>query len=174
MRIERNGRHTGRSLRVLAMLAAWLICLATDLAAESNTIDFARVLVHFIPVHGSPRDLKLELATTEEQRQRGLMFRERLSDQEGMVFLYDPPQPAAMWMKNTLVPLDMLFVDAQGRVVYIAARTEPLSLKPVSAGTEVRMVIELAGGNSDRLGVRVGDRVEFDKAATTSGSSTPH
>ena len=79
----------------------------------------------------------------------------------GMLFDYKTPSMATMWMKNTLIPLDMLFVDAQGRIVNIHERAVPGSLATISAAAPVRAVIELNGGTAARLGIRPGDRVMF-------------
>lgn len=113
----------------------------------------------------------VESAETDAARQRGLMFRERLATAGGMLFRFDPPRVAAMWMKNTLIPLDMLFVDPQGRIVHIESRTTPHSLRPIAAPVPVSLVVEIAGGESDRLGLRLGDRL--DVGTTTSESSAP-
>jgi hypothetical protein len=114
---------------------------------------------------------RVESAQTDAERQRGLMFREQLPPNGGMLFRFEPPQIAAMWMKNTLIPLDMLFVDPQGVIVHIESRATPHSLRPIGAPVPVSMVVEIAGGESDRLGLRLGDRV--DVGGTTSGSSAP-
>jgi uncharacterized membrane protein (UPF0127 family) len=101
----------------------------------------------------------IEVAETPAQVTRGLMFRAELADDAGMLFDYDPPQRVSMWMKNTLIPLDMLFVDERGVIGRIAAWTTPLSLKPIPSGGPVRAVIELKGGITQQLGIKVGDTV---------------
>ncbi|MFO1436551.1 MAG: DUF192 domain-containing protein [Gammaproteobacteria bacterium] len=159
---------------ILALLTVLGTGFADRVYADSGLAGNSKVEVLFTRADGLSKTLALELASTETQRQRGLMFRRQLSDVDGMVFLYNSPRVAAMWMKNTLIPLDMLFVDVQGRIIYIAEQTEPQSLTPISAGAEVSMVIELAGGNSDRLGLRVGDRVELKSGEAISGSSMLH
>ena len=89
------------------------------------------------------------------------MYRESLGPREGMIFPYDPPQPVGFWMKNTLIPLDMIFVRADGTIARIAANTEPLSLDPVASGEPVAAVLEIAGGRAAELGIREGDRVDW-------------
>lgn len=111
---------------------------------------------------GEQHEFTVELALTDEQRAQGLMFRESLAPDAGMLFLYDQDRPRAMWMKNTLIPLDMLFIDGQGKIVRIAQRTTPLSESSIGSGRPVRAVLELAGGTSQRLGIRVGDRVIYE------------
>jgi uncharacterized membrane protein (UPF0127 family) len=108
-----------------------------------------------------PQKFTVELATTPPQMEQGLMFRQSLAPDSGMLFDFKTPSMASMWMKNTLIPLDMLFIDAQGRIVNIAERTVPGSLDPVGAAAPVRAVLELSGGTAARLGIRPGDRVLF-------------
>jgi uncharacterized membrane protein (UPF0127 family) len=89
------------------------------------------------------------------------MFRQSLAPDAGMLFDFGSPSRAMMWMKNTLIPLDMLFVDAQGRIVNIHERAVPGSLATIAAAAPVRAVIELNGGTAARLQIRPGDRVIF-------------
>lgn len=111
-------------------------------------------------VTGSARHgFTIELALNEAQRARGLMFRQALAPDRGMLFLYPVPQVINMWMKNTLIPLDMLFLDAGGRVVSIHQRAVPGSLRVISSGVAAAAVLEVAGGTVERLGIRTGDRV---------------
>ncbi len=101
----------------------------------------------------------VEVAATDETRQVGLMFRKSLAADAGMLFDYQTPQPVAMWMKNTLIPLDMLFIGADHRIVRIAERTVPHSLATIDSGGPVRAVLELNAGTAARLGIKVGDLV---------------
>jgi len=87
------------------------------------------------------------------------MFRTSLAPDAGMLFDYKQPITATMWMRNTLIPLDMLFVDARGRIVNIHQRAVPQSLDVIAAAAPVRAVIELNGGTAARLGIEPGDRV---------------
>jgi len=88
------------------------------------------------------------------------MFRRTMAPDAGMLFHYKTPTLATMWMRNTLIPLDMLFVDAQGRIVNIHERAVPQSLDVIAAAAPVRAVIELNGGTAARLGIAPGDRVQ--------------
>jgi len=106
-----------------------------------------------------PHRFKVELAETPAQMTQGLMFRTSLAPNAGMLFDYKQPTAATMWMRNTLIPLDMLFVDAQGRIVNIHQRAVPQSLDVIAAAAPVRAVIELNGGTASRLGIEAGDRV---------------
>ena len=110
---------------------------------------------------GGPHTFAIEVAATPAQMEQGLMFRRNLAPDAGMLFDYGQPMPAMMWMKNTLIPLDMLFVDAQGRIVNIHERAVPGSLDTIAAAAPVRAVVELNGGTAARLGIRPGDRVVF-------------
>lgn len=110
---------------------------------------------------GGPHRFTVELATSPAQMMQGLMFRRSLAPDAGMLFDYQAPSMATMWMKNTLIPLDMLFVDAGGHVVNIHERAVPGSLDAIAAAAPVRAVIELNGGTAARLGIRPGDRVIF-------------
>ena len=110
---------------------------------------------------GGPHKFTVELATTPAQMEQGLMFRRSLAPDAGMLFDYTAPSMAMMWMKNTLIPLDMLFVDTQGRIVNIHERAVPGSLATIGAAAPARAVIELNGGTAARLGIRPGDRVMF-------------
>ncbi|HSW34055.1 MAG TPA: DUF192 domain-containing protein [Steroidobacteraceae bacterium] len=98
-------------------------------------------------------------ADTPQTRAQGLMFVRSLQPEQAMIFVYTPPQHVAMWMKNTLIPLDMLFVDADGCVVKVHERAEPGVLDTIASDVPVVVVVELAGGVANRLGLRAGDRV---------------
>jgi uncharacterized protein len=98
-------------------------------------------------------------ADTPETRAQGLMFVRNLRPEQAMIFVYAPQQQVGMWMKNTLIPLDMLFVDADGCVVKVHERAEPGALETIASEAPVVLVVELAGGVADDLGLRVGDRV---------------
>lgn len=87
------------------------------------------------------------------------MFRLDLPADQGMLFDFAKPVPVAMWMKNTYIPLDMIFIGEEGLIVKIAKDTEPHSLEAISSGQPVRAVLEINGGLSDRLGLGVGDRI---------------
>jgi uncharacterized membrane protein (UPF0127 family) len=98
-------------------------------------------------------------ADTPEARSQGLMFVKSLRPEQAMIFVYTPPQRVTMWMKNTLIPLDMLFVDDGGCVVKIHPRARPGDLDSIAADVPVVLVVELAGGTAATLGLGQGDRV---------------
>ncbi|PKP83608.1 MAG: hypothetical protein CVT79_00315 [Alphaproteobacteria bacterium HGW-Alphaproteobacteria-18] len=111
----------------------------------------------------------VELATTPEEIQQGLMFRETLAPDAGMLFDFGTTRPVSMWMKNTLIPLDMLFIFEDGRVAAIARNTQPGSLRSVSPGVPVRAVLELPGGRARELGIEPGDTVVHTLFGNTGG-----
>ncbi|MGB0629963.1 MAG: DUF192 domain-containing protein [Alphaproteobacteria bacterium] len=102
---------------------------------------------------------RVELALTHKQQMQGLMFRRNMAADAGMLFLYKREAPIAMWMKNTYLPLDMLFIARDGKIVKIAERTVPLSEATISSGGAVIAVLELNAGTASRLGIKAGDRV---------------
>lgn len=101
----------------------------------------------------------VEIAETEEQRSRGLMFRQRLPEDRGMLFDFGKPRQVTMWMKNTYISLDMLFIREDGTIAYIAENTVPKSLDTIGVAEPVLAVLELAGGVSRKHGIRAGDKV---------------
>lgn len=103
----------------------------------------------------------VEVARTEEEQARGLMFRDSLAPNVGMLFPFVPPRPASFWMKNTLIPLDMIFVRADGSIARIADNTVPHSLEPVAVEEPVAAVLEIAGGRAAELGITEADRVSW-------------
>jgi len=108
---------------------------------------------------GRRLDFTVEMALTPEQQTIGLMFRPEVKADEGMIFDWGQPRESSMWMRNTLAPLDMVFIAADGRIHRIAERTVPLSLTPVDSRGPVRATLELQGGITEKLDIRVGDRV---------------
>jgi uncharacterized protein len=103
----------------------------------------------------------IEVATTEAERELGLMYRRSLPKDGGMLFLYAKPRALAMWMKNTLIPLDMVFIDALGRVHRIESHTEPFSTTPIPSDGEVQAILELNAGTAEEIGLKAGDKVMY-------------
>jgi uncharacterized protein len=104
----------------------------------------------------------VEVAARPDEQERGLMFRRSLAADRGMIFPYDPPQDVGFWMKNTVIPLDMLFIRADGQIARIAT-AKPLDLSAVPAGEPVAAVLELRGGRAAELGIQPGDRVDWPR-----------
>jgi len=103
----------------------------------------------------------VEVARTPAEQATGLMNRSELAPDRGMIFPFDAPRDASFWMKNTLIPLDMIFVRSDGTIANIAVNTVPLSLDPVFSEGPVGAVLEIPGGRSDELGIKAGDKVAW-------------
>jgi len=136
------------------MLAFVLFALpSVSMALERNTL--------VLETASGPHRFNIEVATTEGERALGLMYRRSLPDDGGMLFLYDRPQPGAMWMRNTIISLDMVFIGATGRVHRIESSTEPFSTTPIPSDGEVIGVLELNAGKAAAIGLKPGDRVVY-------------
>lgn len=107
------------------------------------------------------RTIAIEIAESAQEKALGLMFRTSLADGHGMLFPYDTPQDVTMWMRNTYIPLDMVFIRGDGTVHRIEAGAEPMSERVISAGAPVTAVLELAAGSAARLGLKPGDKVRY-------------
>jgi hypothetical protein len=103
----------------------------------------------------------IEVAETDEQKARGLMFRRTLAPDAGMLFPYEPAQEITMWMKNTYISLDMIFIRADGVVHRVATGTEPFSEKVIASEGDALAVLEVIAGTATRIGVKPGDKVEY-------------
>jgi len=101
----------------------------------------------------------VEMATTEEEKTTGLMYRKELADGKGMLFDFSPEQNVSMWMKNTYISLDMIFIRADGRILRIAENTDPLSTKIIPSGGLAKGVLEVIAGTAQKYGIQPGDRV---------------
>ncbi|HEY0329600.1 MAG TPA: DUF192 domain-containing protein [Rhodopseudomonas sp.] len=101
----------------------------------------------------------VEVATTEQEKTTGLMYRKELADGRGMLFDFSPEQPVSMWMKNTFIPLDMIFIRADGRISRIAENTVPQSLAIIASGPPAKGVLEVIAGTAKKYGIAPGDRV---------------
>lgn len=105
------------------------------------------------------RVITIEVAETLQEKSKGLMFRPSLAQGHGMLFLYEGSQEITMWMSNTYIPLDMVFIKADGTVHRIESNTEPMSEKIIASKGPVTSVLELAGGMAEKLGLKPGDKV---------------
>lgn len=161
---------TGSSLRrrlivVLLMAMSAALPLAVTPAAAQEGIGTPQPEI--VPLEslsiltqgGKVHDFKVEVARTDRQRTLGLMFRSSLAADRGMLFLFSPPEQASFWMRNTIIPLDMIFIRKDGRIANIIAQAEPLSLDLRESAGPVAAVLELAGGSVQRLGLKPGDKV---------------
>jgi uncharacterized membrane protein (UPF0127 family) len=143
-----------RRLAVGALLALHCASRAPESAARP------RVVVE--TASGGRHAVTVELARTDAERARGLMHRSELAEDAGMLFLFGESGDHSFWMKETLIPLDMIFIDDEGRIVGIVERAEPRTLSPRSVGAPSRYVLEVNGGWARSRGVARGDRVRFE------------
>jgi uncharacterized membrane protein (UPF0127 family) len=137
-----------------------LVVLALTLTAYPHGADaMRRETLKLLTAQGE-HVIQVEITETPQEKAQGLMFRTALADTSGMLFFYDQPDEITMWMRNTYIPLDMVFIRSDGIVHRIEARTEPLSETIISSRGAVSACLELAGGAAERLGLKPGDRVE--------------
>lgn len=137
---------------VIAAAVTWFaLAAATASAGEMQPLEIVtKSGVHVFTV---------EMAKTEQERATGLMYRKELPEGRGMLFDFSPEQPVSMWMKNTFIPLDMIFIRSDGRILRIAENTEPHSEKIISSGGLAKGVLEVIGGTARKYGIQPGDRV---------------
>jgi uncharacterized membrane protein (UPF0127 family) len=143
----------GRRLAWLCLVVFAVSCLhsAAVRAADQHTLEIvSKSGVHVFAV---------EVMRTPEEKARGLMYRRELPEGRGMLFDFSPEQPVSMWMKNTYISLDMIFIRADGRILRIAENTIPESEAIIPAGGSVRGVLEVIAGTAKKLGIAPGDRV---------------
>ncbi|MGQ0685715.1 DUF192 domain-containing protein [Bradyrhizobium sp.] len=153
MNLNRNsGWRAARLWLAVALIAVSAALAGTPARAASfGTLEIAtRNGVHIFSV---------EMATTEDEKSKGLMYRRELADGKGMLFDFSPEQQISMWMKNTYISLDMIFIRADGRILRIAENTEPESTKIISSGGLARGVLEVPAGTAQKYGIAPGDRV---------------
>ncbi|MCE4224740.1 DUF192 domain-containing protein [Methylobacterium sp. C25] len=136
--------------------------LAVPARAEKPVDDMSGALTEPLAIvsKSGRHAFKVEVMRTDSDRGRGLMFRKSLAADRGMLFDFEQVQTVNMWMKNTYLPLDMVFIRADGTVARVAADTEPFSTKVIPSGEPVLAVLEVNAGTAQKLGIRSGDRVE--------------
>jgi uncharacterized membrane protein (UPF0127 family) len=152
-------------LLALALLAA--CSPARQSATPANRSDETAPVTLPLVIHSArgAHRFDVEVARTPDQQAQGLMFRKSLPDDGGMLFPMDPPRTASFWMKDTLIPLDMLFIHTDGSIAFLKAQAQPYDRTPVSAGVPVAAVLELRGGRAADLGIAQGDRVSWGSCA---------
>ncbi len=139
------------------VLALFLVLLAGPALAQPVT--FPKDMLTVETSAGARHRFNVELATSPQQIAQGLMYRRQMAPDAGMLFIFERPDPAVFWMKNTSIPLDLICSGVDGRILNIAERTIPQSETPVPASGPTRAVLEVNGGTSARLGIKPGDRV---------------
>ncbi len=146
---------------VITMLGVTGISLGTNLARERKKEAVVQDSLERLEiVSGTATHVfQTEVMKTPEQRAKGLMFRQFMPEDRGMLFDFDREEPVAMWMRNTYIPLDMVFIRANGTIHRIHERAQPLDETTIPAGAPVRFVLEINAGVAARLGLKSGDRV---------------
>ena len=156
--------HSGTRLAQLSLgrrllLSAPAVLMAGRALAQSSEITFKK---SSLVVVTAAREIKfdVELALNEAERARGLMYREKLGPYDGMLFDFYQDAPVSFWMKNTLIPLDMVFIAGDGTIKHVHANATPLSTDAIPSQFPVRAVLEINGGSARLLGIKPGDKVK--------------
>jgi uncharacterized membrane protein (UPF0127 family) len=154
-----EGWHAGpmRRRTLAALLGLAFVLPAAAQTGPQPTLPEEPLVI--VTRDGKQHSFRVEMALSPDQQMVGLMFRPSVAADAGMLFDWGAPRESSMWMRNTIAPLDMLFIAADGRIHRIAERTVPYSLAPIDSRGPVRATLELAAGTAERLGLRVGDRV---------------
>lgn len=160
-------RQQSRSRRWIVLIVAVMaitvsFALYTNLAREARKEQAHAATLSVLEIAGpsGTRRFMVEVAKTNEERAKGLMFRQHMPEDRGMLFDFMREEPVAMWMRNTYIPLDMLFIRADGIVHHIHQRAEPLNETTLDSRGPVRYVLEINGGLASKLGLKPGDRVK--------------
>lgn len=138
---------------------------ASAFAQSGQTFEKSRLTVE--TARGQSFDFDVELALTPAQQAQGLMHREEMAADAGMLFVFPRARPASFWMKNTILPLDIIFIGPDGAILNIAKRTTPMSTESVPSDGEAKAVLELNAGVTDLLNIRPGDRVVHELLENT-------
>ena len=155
-------------MTVFRALAALLLLLPAACQAGNPDVTKAASGLSVVPLDirtagGKTYSFKVEVARSESEQARGLMFRDALAPDGGMIFPMNPPRPASFWMKNTVISLDLIFIRPDGTIARIAAEAVPYSLEPIDSGEPVSAVLEIAGGRAAELGISEGDKVRWTR-----------
>lgn len=161
---------SGLPARLLPVAIAALLAACSeqvpDTATNASAADQGETRAPLIIRTGAAHHrFDVEVALSAQDQAKGLMFRKALAPDAGMLFPMSPPRTASFWMKDTLIPLDMLFIGTDGRIVFIRENATPYSREPVSAGVPVAAVLELQGGRAKALGIGEGDQVAWGSCA---------
>ncbi|MEC3912055.1 DUF192 domain-containing protein [Sphingobium sp. CR2-8] len=156
-------------IRLSALVALGLLTACSDPQPTSDNSAQPQAVATTLPVvirtAKAAHRFDVEVAATPQEQEKGLMFRKTLSADGGMLFPMDPPRTASFWMKDTLIPLDMVFIHTDGTIAFLQAQAQPYSRVPISAGVPVAAVLELRGGRAAELGIAEGDRVGWGGCA---------
>ena len=159
-----SGSNSNRAALWAALLCfAGLCVLGWSYRSRTAPAGTVALNVLTIDTKAGPKTFKIEVARTNEQQATGLMFRTKLAEDEGMLFPHDEPREVTMWMRNTYIPLDMVFIRTDGVVHRIEANTEPMSERVIASNGPVGSVLEIAGGMAAKLGISPGDHVRHSQ-----------
>ncbi len=138
-----------------------MLLAMSALASDSTELDriFERSTLQIATPDARVHRFRIWVADDDARRARGLMFVKKLEDDQGMLFVYPSERVISMWMKNTYIPLDMVFFDASGKIVHVVSNTEPMSLESIESKEPASAVLELKGGTANRLKIAPGARV---------------
>lgn len=150
-----------RLLSLIPLLFMVMLAACAQAAPRETGSDAALLPIRVVTGSGEHRYM-VEVARTPEEMARGLMYRQEMAQDRGMIFPHDPPRRASFWMKNTYLPLDMIFIGTDGRIESVAADTVPLSTSSYSSQGPVAAVLELNAGEAERIGAEPGDRVLYN------------
>jgi len=150
---------TRSDIRCIASAFLALLFFVASLAGATAQETFPTEKLEIISTAGKTQTFTVEVANSDSQRQQGLMFRKSMSDDHGMLFDFKEDRDVMMWMKNTFIPLDMLFISKAGKITHIHTNAVPHSEDIISSNGPVRYVLELNGGAAKKLGITVGDTV---------------
>jgi uncharacterized membrane protein (UPF0127 family) len=163
-------RRSPRATFALAALLAFAACSqgGPDATAKPSPAAPAvhpesglRVIPLKVKSAGRAHAFRVEVATTPQEQAKGLMFRTKMGADEGMIFVNDPPRRAAFWMRNTVIPLDIIFIGTDHRILNIAADAVPYDERPLPSAGVTSGVLELNGGRAAQLGIKAGDKVSW-------------
>jgi uncharacterized protein len=157
--ISRQGTMFGHSLTSFRVLAAVVFCLIAGACEGKQNMPGPTypVIVH---TQNGAQAFSVEYADTMDALERGLMYRKELPENGGMLFVFPESAERTFWMRNTYVSLDMLFIRADGSIAHLHRMARPFDLSPISSGEPVKAVLEISGGQADKRGIQIGDRVE--------------
>ena len=147
---------------ILTSLFLTVPMVSSAQTSKNDVVDFGAPVPLSIVSEGGTHEFMVERAVSLDQQARGMMFRETMGPDAGMIFEFDEPKVATIWMKNTSIPLDILFVRSNGRILKIEHMAQPYKLRSASSEAVVASVVELQGGRSRDLGIMPGDLVRHE------------
>jgi uncharacterized membrane protein (UPF0127 family) len=172
MPLAKNPERFVCAALLLAIATMWLLASPDAARAQSGDLeDLAAFPRQTLTIHRGPGkkqalEFRVWVADTPRRQAQGLMFVRSLPSKQGMLFVHESPRPIGMWMKNTYIPLDMLFIDARGRIQQIVENAIPHSLDTIRSREPALAVLEIAGGEARRLGISPGQRVSHPAFTT--------